>query len=258
MNSAFLKLTAQSSTRRLLVTGSLVTVGTSLAYRRSSLDDDDGCDYDYNHDLSYYWKDRLPCHSTMLNGCVTTECSGNQEAIKIPTVVSGKALPSRSQQLERLRSGETFDIIVVGGGATGSGAALDAATRGLNVALIDRGDFGSETSSRSTKLIWAGIKYIATAFASLLSVKSLTSPIDAVSNFKSEVKMLLGLHKERRILLENNPHLTNWVPIAVPFSSWLSWPPPFSHALFSIAPLVMPAVMKVYDGIGGFTCPPSQ
>jgi heterodisulfide reductase subunit A-like polyferredoxin len=50
-----------------------------------------------------------------------------------------------------------LDVLVVGGGCTGSGTALDAATRGLSTALVERYDFGSETSSRSTKLIWAGV-----------------------------------------------------------------------------------------------------
>lgn len=63
-------------------------------------------------------------------------------------------LPSRQQQISTLiESGEKkieFDVLVVGGGATGAGAALDATTRGLSTALIERGDFGNETSSRST------------------------------------------------------------------------------------------------------------
>ena len=59
-------------------------------------------------------------------------------------------------------------MLVIGGGATGAGAALDAQLRGLATACIERGDFGGETSGRSTKLIWAGIRYIATATAQLL------------------------------------------------------------------------------------------
>lgn len=70
--------------------------------------------------------------------------------------------------------------------------------------------------------------------------------------------MVKGAHKERRILLENNPHLTNWVPIAVPIDKWISWPPPFGHPLFAIAPLILPAVFKFYDSMSGFSCPPSH
>ena len=65
-----------------------------------------------------------------------------------------KQIPSREEQLARLTAGnEEFDVLVVGGGATGSGVALDAQMRGLNTALIERADFSSETSSRSTKLV---------------------------------------------------------------------------------------------------------
>ena len=65
-----------------------------------------------------------------------------------------KQIPNREEQLARLTAGdEEFDVLVVGGGATGSGVALDAQMRGLNTALIERADFSSETSSRSTKLV---------------------------------------------------------------------------------------------------------
>ena len=65
-------------------------------------------------------------------------------------------LPSRSEQVSKLVSSskQEFDVLIVGGGATGCGAALDATTRGLSTACIDRGDFGNETSARSTKLLW--------------------------------------------------------------------------------------------------------
>jgi glycerol-3-phosphate dehydrogenase len=149
-------------------------------------------------------------------------------------------------------------VLVVGGGATGAGTVLDAATRGLSAALIERGDFGCETSSRSTKLIWAGIRYVATAVSSLLRWRNVTRPIEAVRDFSSEFRMVLSAHRERRILLENNPHLTYWVPIAIPVSSWIATPAPFGHPLFSVAPLMFPAVFKAYDAMSGFTCPPSH
>ena len=167
-------------------------------------------------------------------------------------------LPHRDEQVKRLASNEIFDVLVIGGGATGAGTALDATTRGLSTALIERGDFASETSSRSTKLIWAGIRYIATATSQLLRFKNLTNPVGAVKDFWGEFKMVLGAHRERRALLENNPHLTNWVPIAVPMKTWVTWPPPFGHPIFAIAPLVLPAVMKFYDSMSAFTCPPSH
>jgi glycerol-3-phosphate dehydrogenase len=57
-------------------------------------------------------------------------------------------------------AGEPFDLLVIGGGATGAGIALDAATRGLRVALVERGDFASGTSSKSTKLVHGGVRYL--------------------------------------------------------------------------------------------------
>jgi len=65
----------------------------------------------------------------------------------------------RQQNLERLRS-ERFDLVVVGGGVTGCGTALDAATRGLRVALIEQRDWAAGTSSRSSKLIHGGLRYL--------------------------------------------------------------------------------------------------
>jgi glycerol-3-phosphate dehydrogenase len=65
--------------------------------------------------------------------------------------------PDRHSVQEATKKQE-FDILVIGGGATGSGVALDAATRGLKVALVEQEDFASGTSSRSTKLIHGGIR----------------------------------------------------------------------------------------------------
>ena len=68
-------------------------------------------------------------------------------------------LPERSQHVERLKR-EVFDVLVVGGGITGAGIARDAALRGLRVALVERGDFAGGTSSRSSKLIHGGLRYL--------------------------------------------------------------------------------------------------
>ncbi|MEM0926612.1 MAG: FAD-dependent oxidoreductase, partial [Planctomycetota bacterium] len=67
----------------------------------------------------------------------------------------------RKASLLRLRERrEPWDIVVVGGGATGVSLAMDAASRGLDVALVERYDFGSGTSSRSTKLVHGGVRYL--------------------------------------------------------------------------------------------------
>src|SRR5215475_14100470 len=66
---------------------------------------------------------------------------------------------TRESNLQRMSS-ECFDVAVIGGGITGAGVALDAATRGLSVALVEKRDFGSGTSSRSSKLIHGGLRYL--------------------------------------------------------------------------------------------------
>src|SRR5690606_38233219 len=70
---------------------------------------------------------------------------------------------NRSKNLSRLQQ-ETFDICIIGAGASGAGVAMDAALRGYKVALIDKGDFCGETSSKSTKLIHGGVRYLEQAF----------------------------------------------------------------------------------------------
>ena len=66
----------------------------------------------------------------------------------------------RSAAIDRLASGEELDILVIGGGVTGAGCALDSVTRGLRTGLIEKRDFASGTSSRSSKLIHGGLRYL--------------------------------------------------------------------------------------------------
>ncbi|KAL7555776.1 hypothetical protein ACA910_008152 [Epithemia clementina (nom. ined.)] len=178
-----------------------------------------------------------------------------------PAPVAGpEDIPSRAEQLERLQNqDEEYDVLVIGGGATGAGIALDAAVRGLKVACIERGDFGSETSSRSTKLIWAGIKYMGTAIAALLNPYRVweRGVISSVKDFVGEITMVYHCHVERHYMATQNKHLCHWIPIAVPFPAWVMDPPPFNFPLFAIFPMVAPVVFKIYDGLSGFTCPPS-
>jgi glycerol-3-phosphate dehydrogenase len=100
----------------------------------------------------------------------------------------------RVEALERLRSGERFDILVIGGGATGLGIAVDARSRGYSVALLERSDFAQATSSRSTKLVHGGVRYLAQGRVGLVRE---------------------ALH-ERRVLLRNAPHLVHWAQFLVP------------------------------------------
>ena len=115
---------------------------------------------------------------------------------------------SRARQLEAMRNG-SFDILIVGGGATGTGIALDAASRGLKVALLERADFSSGTSSRSTKLIHGGVRYLEQAVKGL-DVKQLNLVRDAL--------------KERRVLLEIAPHLSRPLPLLTPLYNLIGVP----------------------------------
>ncbi|KAG8083488.1 hypothetical protein GUJ93_ZPchr0015g6775 [Zizania palustris] len=92
------------------------------------------------------------------------------EAARQRVAQPGAAPPPRAEQRTALAGSspaEPFDVLVVGGGATGCGVALDAATRGLRVGLVEREDFSSGTSSRSTKLIHGGVRYLEKAVFSL-------------------------------------------------------------------------------------------
>jgi glycerol-3-phosphate dehydrogenase len=77
-----------------------------------------------------------------------------------PAFERAVSLGERSSAIRRLRS-NVYDVLVIGGGITGAGIALDAAARGLRVALVEKGDFASGTSSRSTKLVHGGLRYLA-------------------------------------------------------------------------------------------------
>lgn len=115
----------------------------------------------------------------------------------------------RQPVLDALKADRVFDLLVIGGGATGCGIALDAAARGLSVALIERNDFAEGTSSRSTKLVHGGVRYLEAA------VKRLD---------KVQFNLVLDALRERGLLLRNAPHLTNRLPLVTPLYSWLDVP----------------------------------
>lgn len=100
---------------------------------------------------------------------------------------------------------DTFDVCIIGAGASGAGAALDAALRGYSVALIDRGDIAGETSSRSTKLIHGGVRYLEQA------IKKLDL---------AQLRQVRHGLAERRTVIRNAPHLAHPLAILTPVFSW--------------------------------------
>ncbi|KAI8328917.1 FAD dependent oxidoreductase-domain-containing protein [Chlamydoabsidia padenii] len=117
--------------------------------------------------------------------------------------------PSRETVLNKLKAGEEYDLLIVGGGATGTGTALDAATRGLNVALVERDDFASGTSSRSTKLVHGGVRYLQKAIMEL--------------DYEQYKLVVEALH-ERKVFLDIAPYLSSQLPIMLPVYKWWQIP----------------------------------
>ncbi|XP_010884402.2 glycerol-3-phosphate dehydrogenase, mitochondrial isoform X2 [Esox lucius] len=135
-------------------------------------------------------------------------------------------LPTRQAQLSTLQNTEEFDVLVIGGGATGSGCALDAVTRNLKTALVERNDFSSGTSSRSTKLIHGGVRYLQKAIMKL--------------DYEQYMMVKEALH-ERSNLLDIAPHLSAPLPIMLPVYKW--WQLPYYWA-----------GIKMYDLVAGVQC----
>jgi len=117
---------------------------------------------------------------------------------------------------ERARRSEPWDIAVIGGGATGMGVAVDAAARGFQVVLLEAHDFGKGTSSRSTKLVHGGVRYLE----------------------QGNIPLVMSALKERGLLRQNAPHLVKDLAFVVPNYSW--WEAPF----YGIG-------LKLYDLLAG-------
>eukprot|EP00397_Hematodinium_sp_SG-2012_P013262 GEMP01013458.1.p1 GENE.GEMP01013458.1~~GEMP01013458.1.p1 ORF type:complete len:672 (+),score=148.22 GEMP01013458.1:3-2018(+) len=169
-------------------------------------------------------------------------------------------VPSRKQMVEDLKLREV-DVLVIGGGATGCGVALDATTRGLSVACIEQEDFGSGTSSKSTKLFWGGSRYLIQATVELLSLDFFKDPVAALTKFADSFKMVLSCLRERNWMAEQQQHLTQWIPIVVPYDRWILWPnPPFDFYPAAVGPItgLFPLFFKLYDALGSFACPSSH
>ncbi|TAH14595.1 MAG: FAD-dependent oxidoreductase [Sphingobacteriia bacterium] len=122
----------------------------------------------------------------------------------------------RENMLAQLKEQPEFDIVIIGGGATGLGSAVDAASRGYRTLLIEQFDFGKGTSSRSTKLVHGGVRYLA----------------------QGNIKLVREALRERGWLLKNAPHLTSIQPFIVPVFSW------WEKIYYSIG-------LKMYDLLSG-------
>lgn len=122
----------------------------------------------------------------------------------------------RPDMLARLDERERWDLLVIGGGATGLGIAVDAAARGYRVLLAERGDFAQGTSSRSTKLVHGGVRYLQ----------------------QGNVALVMDALRERGLLRRNAPHLVHDLAFVVPSYEW--WESPF----YGIG-------LKVYDLLAG-------
>lgn len=104
-----------------------------------------------------------------------------------------RQLPPRAEQLARLQGEEEFDVLIIGGGATGAGCALDATTRGLKTALVEYDDFASGTSSRSTKLIHGGVRYLQKAILGVFtSCFLLSSGISEITKYSVPIGIYLS------------------------------------------------------------------
>lgn len=122
----------------------------------------------------------------------------------------------RAQFIRELGETDTWDIVVIGGGATGLGTALDAASRGYKTLLLEQADFTKGTSSRSTKLVHGGVRYLAQGNISLVYE---------------------ALH-ERGLMLLNAPHLVKKQKFIIPFFNWKSG-------------FIYLAGLKLYDWLAG-------
>jgi glycerol-3-phosphate dehydrogenase len=130
---------------------------------------------------------------------------------------------NRADQIKKLT--EPFDLCIIGGGATGAGVALDATLRGYRVLLIEKGDFACQTSSKSTKLVHGGVRYLEQAFKKL---------------DWQQFKMVYKALHERRILLQNAPYLAHPLALLTPCYSW------FDRIYYRVG-------MWLYDRIAGHT-----
>ena len=123
---------------------------------------------------------------------------------------------SRAKLIQQLASTKHQDIVIIGGGATGLGVALDAALRGFKVVLVESHDFAKGTSSRATKLVHGGVRYLA----------------------QGNISLVYEALRERTTLLNNAPHIAQPLPFVMP--SYKIWEAPF----YGVG-------LKMYDALAG-------
>lgn len=119
---------------------------------------------------------------------------------------------NRESYLKELQENPSFDMIIIGGGATGLGVALDASSRGFRTLLLEQADFAKGTSSRSTKLIHGGVRYLA----------------------QGDIMLVFEALFERGILLKNAPHIVKMQPFVIANYKW------WSEFLYGVG-------LKIYD-----------
>ncbi|KAI0493693.1 hypothetical protein KFK09_023817 [Dendrobium nobile] len=148
---------------------------------------------------------------TLLSSPVSASDRGATAALESArrrTTDPAAIVPSREVQAAALMGASAaspLDVLVIGGGATGCGVALDAVSRGLRVGLVEREDFSSGTSSRSTKLIHGGVRYLEKAVFNL---------------DYGQLKLVFHALKERKQVIENAPHLCHALPCMTPCFDW--------------------------------------
>jgi glycerol-3-phosphate dehydrogenase len=138
------------------------------------------------------------------------------ELLAKPNSIKIKQIMNRAEMLQKLKTTELWDFVIIGGGATGLGTALEAVTRGYKTLLLEKYDFAKGTSSRSTKMVHGGVRYLA----------------------QGNVNLVREALQERGLLRKNAPHLVKNQAFLIPAYRW------YEKWFYGIG-------MKVYDALAG-------
>ena len=126
----------------------------------------------------------------------------NPESLLLPK--ESYTLRTREEFIKELEETEEFDILIIGGGATGVGTLLACSRKGLKAVLIEANDFASATSSKSTKLLHGGIRYLERVFKY------------SNKNRKLDYDLVKEALAERNLMLNNAPYMTNQIALVIP------------------------------------------